>query len=314
MRQGLLVLAATILASTAFAAAPPAKAKAKAAPAPVLAYVVPDGSPGEGCDAACLKTAVAKMHGRRGVKKASIEGTSLVLEIVPGVFRAADVIKGIDGMKVEMRVPYTGLEVHFVEGASFPPVSRLEGEVLIVELGTDVKKAIEAAINFKLSERLKCFGQLTGAQASEAILQRYEDEKRPPVTMIPFLAEADLDGDKRPDLFLRFDGMPEVVVFNLAGGLKAVPVSHDAVDVLPRCDSTPSRFVRAVPKQKVKCMGDKTHDGDAVERVQVNRSNELLLWSAGKFATCEPLGEGAMPAAPRPKEDPNKKKPEDEEW
>ena len=312
-----------LFASLLMAAPAVPAAKSKTPPAPVLAYVVFEASPGSApCDESCFKSAAAKVRGRRGVKKVPVQLDGLVLEIQPGVFRAAEVIRGVDGMKLEMRVPYKTLELAFLPDGPFPPVSRTEGDAQIIETSENAKKAIEAAVNFKLPARLKCFGKLTGPEANEAVLMRYEEEKRPPATMVPFLAEADFDGDKRPDLYLRLEGMPEVVVFgNASGELKAVAVQADEVDALPRCDATPTHFVRPVPKQKVKCMADAAaHAGDAVERVKYNSSSDLLMWSGSKFTTCEPLGEGAMPQVPKPKEgkkpkeDEKKPKKEDDNW
>jgi hypothetical protein len=323
MRTCWLVTAAVLLSgASAFAAAPKGKPKPPP-PATVLAYIVADGDPssGQACDESCLKGVANKVRGRRGVKKATVEDRAVVLEIQPGAFKGAEAIKGVDGMKVEMRVPYKAVEVRFVADGPFPPVSRVEDSVLIVEMTDRVKKAIESATSFKLGQKIRCFGKLVGPEANEAVLTRYEEEKRPPATMIPFMVEADLDGDRKPDLYLRLEGMPEVVIFNSGSELKAMAVTNSAVEELPRCDATPTRFARAIPKQKIKCMNATPHAGDGVERVQFNQSSEILLFNAGKFETCEPLGEGAMPAVPHtgtgasaaPKPEPEKKK-KDDEW
>lgn len=304
----LLGLAASLL-NASYAPAAPSVAPPSV---PVRAYVVPDGSLGEGCGASCLNGAAAKLRGRRGVQKITVEEGGVTLEIQPKSFKAAEIIKGLEGMKVEMRVPYRAMEVRFLPHAPFPPVAREEVGVLVVEMGDDVRRAIEAAVRFRLADRLTCAGNLTGPAANEAVLQRYEDERRAPSDMLPFLAEADLDGDKRPDLYVRLEGMPETVVFNTERGLKAVTARRETVDALPRCDASPVRFARPVPGRKVKCMGDVKHAGDAIERVHHNRSSELLMWDGSRLVTCEPLGEGAMPPAPKPKKPP--KKSDDDEW
>ncbi|HEY3446361.1 MAG TPA: hypothetical protein VGK67_08340 [Myxococcales bacterium] len=314
-------------------AAKPAPAKAEPAkpkgpkgkpppPPPVLAYVVPYVDPtvvGPACDEACVKSAAARLRGRAGVKKVTVEGMSIVLEVQPGVFKPGDVLRGLEGMKVEMRPPYKSIELHFTADGPFPPVSRLENDVLIIEIDENARKALETAARTRVPMKFKCMGKLAGADVYEAVMTRYEEEKRPPMAMVPFMAEADVDGDKRPDLYLRLEGIGELVVFNpKEGELKALVIKEGDSEALPRCDATPMKFVRAVPKQKVKCMTPTPHSGDAIERVQLNKSNELLLFNAGKFATCEPLGEGAMPTVPRPKgpaakKEDTKKKAE-EEW
>lgn len=263
---------------------------------PVYAYILPDGSAGEVCESACLQRVAQKVKGRRGVKKVVVEEKEIKVQIEAGVFRSAEVIKGIDGMKVEMRLAYDHVEVRFVDGAQFPPITHLDGDVLVVEMGENVRGAIEQATRFKLPTRMRCVGKLSGPDSNDAILARYEAEKRRPVTMVPFTAEADMDGDKRPDLYLRFTGLPELVLFNKPGGLQAVKVEAHADEELPRCDQTPTRFVRGIPKGKVKCLsGEKSAVGDAVERVAFNRSADLLMWNSKGFSTCEPFGEGAMP-------------------
>jgi len=203
------------------------------------------------------------------------------------------------GMKVEMRLPYEKIEVHFLDSASFPPASYLEGETLVVELSKEVHKAIDDAVSVKLPARMKCIGKASGSEANEAVLVRYQEEKRPPVKLVPFMAEADLDGDKRMDLYLNITSLPEMVIFNRASGLKAVSVTKfGGLDDIPRCDQTTTKFARAVPKKQIKCIGGKPppHAGDAVERVVFNRSNELLMWhKTDGFVTCEPFGEGALP-------------------
>ncbi len=289
-------------------------------PPPVLAHVVPYVDPsvvGPACDEACAKSTAARLRGRAGVKKVSVEGTTIALEVQPGVFKPGDVLRGLEGMKVEMRPPYKGLELHFVAEGPFPPMSRLEGDVLVVEVDEGVRKALEAAVRTRIPMKFKCVGKLEGAAAYEAIMTRYEEEKRPPLSMIPFMAEADVDGDRRPDLYLRLQGIGELVVFSSKDGeLKATMIKEGDPESMPRCDATPMKFVRAVPKQKVKCMSPTPHAGDAIERVELNKSNELLLFSGGKFSTCEPLGEGALPTVPRPRGPAKKeeKKDDEDDW
>ena len=59
--------------------------------------------------------------------------------------------------------------------------------------------------------------------------------------------------------------------------------------------------------------------GDETRFISEGLTCEILLFNAGKFETCEPLGEGAMPAVPHtgasaaPKPEPEKKK-KDDEW
>jgi hypothetical protein len=275
--------------------APPRRAPAE----PSFAYVVPDGAPGEGCDADCLEALAARLRGRPGVRRASVEGSEVALEIQPGVFKPDLVQKGLDGMKLEMRAPYRAIELRFTGSAPFPPASRIEDKILIVDMGEEVKRAVEEAISFELSERMKCTGPLEGREESEALLVRYEVEKRPLASMVPFLAEADLDGDRRADLYLRLEGLPELVIFNKPKGLKAVPVAAmpSILEDIPRCNQTPSRFARPVPKAKVRCSATTPgHSGDAVERVGSDGSRELLMWEAGSaFSTCEPFVEGLLP-------------------
>lgn len=290
-------------------------------PAPVLVHVVPFADPsvvGPACDEACIKSTAAKLRGRAGVKKATAEGLAVVLEVQPGVFKPSSLAASLEGMRIEMRPPYKAIELHFLPEGPFPPVSHVEEDVLVIDIADAARKAIEAGTKARVPTKLKCIGKLAGAEVFEAILTRYEEEKRPPVSMLPFMAEADMDGDKKPDLYLRLEGVGEVVIFTGKDGeLKASLAKEGSPDSLPRCDATPTRFVRAVPKQKVKCMEITAHAGDAIERVVLNKSNDLLLFNAGKFASCEPLGEGAMPTVPRPagktkKGDDPKKKPEDE--
>jgi len=301
---------------------PPPKPGKPPPPAPVLVHLVPYADPalvGPGCDEACVKSTANKLRGRAGVKKATAEGMVVVLEIQPGVFKPGAVMATLDGMKLEMRPPYKSVELHFLADGPFPPVSHLEGDVLIIDIADAARKAIEAGTKARIPTKLKCMGKLAGNDVYEAILTRYEEEKRPPVTMIPFMAEADMDGDKKPDLYLRLEGVGELVIFmGKDGELKASVVKEGLPDMMPRCDVTPSRFVRAVPKQKVKCMDGTSHAGDAIERVVLNKSNELLVYGGGKFATCEPLGEGAMPYVPRPvgkaKAKSDEKKKAEDEW
>ncbi len=285
------------LASLLLAAAP---AFGAGLAVPVYAYVLPDGSLGEICEGDCLKNLANRLRNRRGVKGSSVEGKEVRLQIEPGVFRSNEVIKGIDGMKVEMRVPYSAIEIHFVPQAPFGGQIFRDGELLVVELSEPVKKAIEEAVDFKLQMKMKCLGKVVGDQANEAVLARYEVEKLPLWKMVPFMAEADLDGDKRPDLYLRLTGLPEVVVFNKADGPKAkVVTAQKAVEEIPRCEQAPMRFARPVARPKVKCINTTPpHDGEAIERVEMNRSTNLLMFGNGAFATCEPLGEGAIPVDP----------------
>ncbi len=302
------LLPACMLPLLAVSLAPPilaaTRAPTKAASAPVFAYVVPDGSAGEACVGACLKALAGRVRTRPGVRKATVEADGLVLEIQPGVFRSELVLRGLEGMRVEMRVPYQSIELRFVPTASFPPVSRLDEGVLVVEVGEDLKRAVEDKINFKFPVRMKCVGRLSGPEQNDSVLMRYEAERRPPFSLVPFMAEADVDGDRRADLYLRLEGLPELVVFNRSTGLLVVPVTQvqSALDEIPRCDQSPIRFARGVAKARVRC-SDSTpaHLGDAVERVLSNNASELLLWTPdGRFTTCEPFVEGSAPP-PDPK-------------
>ncbi|MBI5547005.1 MAG: hypothetical protein HY901_24250 [Deltaproteobacteria bacterium] len=267
----------------------------------VHVYVVPDDDVGANlCDAECLEGVVRKIRGRRGVTKASVVGNAVRVEVVHGGFRSGELIKGLEGMKMEMRVPYKAVELHFLPEGPFPPVSRLDEDVLVVEAGEDVKKAIELATHVTLPSKMKCFGRLTGSDVNEAVLSRYEEEKVPPAAMVSFMAEADLDGDGQQDLYLRLEGPGEVVVFGGDDELRALAVGGGDRKELPRCEVTPTRFARPVAKQRVKCMSPTPHDGDAVERVQHNKSSQLLLFDSGKFASCESLGDGAIPQGSKP--------------
>ncbi len=293
-----LLFCAVLSASPALAKPPE---PAKRAPAePSFAYVVPDGSPGEGCEGACLKALAARLRGRPGVRRATVQGSEVQLEILPGAFKLDTAARGLTGMKVEMRAPYKAIELRFTGSAPFPPATRIEDQVLIVELGEELRGAVEAAVNFKLATRMKCGGRLDGAEENEALLTRFELEKRPLSAMVPVMAEADLDGDRRPDLYLRLEGLPEVVIFNRIKGLKAVAVTPapSILEDIPRCDQSPLRFARPVAKAKVRCSAaTPAHAGDAVERAEADGSKELLLWDAsGGFATCEPFAEGGLPA------------------
>ncbi|HCF60287.1 MAG TPA: hypothetical protein DFS52_20100 [Myxococcales bacterium] len=281
-----------------------AASKRKPPQFPVHAFLLADGSPGEVCEEQCLKSMLGKVRRRRGVKRASVEGDEIRLEVVPGVFKAENVIQDLVGLKVEMRLPYKSIEIRFVPSAPFPPAGYLDGEVLVVEIGEAVREAIDSALKFKLPVRMKCVGKTSGPQANEATLVRFEQEKRPPVSMVPFMAEADLDGDRRQDLYLRIAGLPELIVFNKKSGFEAVPIGHaGGVEELPRCEQNPLRYARGVARKNIKCMGEGVpkHAGDAIELVEHNRSNRLLMWSKSGFAGCEPLGEGALPPLP-PKE------------
>ena len=308
----LLILAVVSVSAQARAAQDPASTAAaltrRLAAQPVYAYIVPDsvpGSPGEVCDPECLKSLRARVQGRRGVKKATIEGANLKLELITGVFKADTVIQGLDGMKIEMRAPYKAIEIRFVPTALFPPIAHVEDDLLLVEFGEDVRKAIEEGVKYRPFDKMKCLGTLTGPVQNEAILSRYENEKRPPSSLIPFLAEADLDGDRRPDLYLRLEGLPEFVIFNRKDGLKAVPLtSQPRIEEIPHCVQDPARFAKPVQKSKIKCLNASRPDilGDAVERVQYNRSNQYVMWGKTGFVFCEPLGEGALPAKEEKKE------------
>jgi hypothetical protein len=279
----------------------------KALTVPVYAYITPDGSLGEPCEESCLKKAAAKVRARRGVKKTTVQGDEIVLQIVPGVFKAESAIRDLVGLKVEMRLPFTSTEIRFVPTAPFPPATFLQEDLLVIELGQNLQKAIDAAVGFNLPNRMKCVGKTDTEQAKEATLMRYEEEKRPPFTMVPFIAEADLDGDKRQDLFLRIGGLPELIVFNLAAGPKVVPLTPPGtIDEIPRCDQNPLRYARGVPKAKIKCLeGGRPAKvkGDAIERVEHNRRSELLMFDGKSFVTCEPMGEGALPPLPEATEE-----------
>lgn len=292
-------LALGLLAAAPAEAARPAP---KALMVPVFAYITPDGSLGEPCEESCLKKVAAKVRTRRGVKKATVEGKEILLQIIPGVFKSESVIRDLVGLKVEMRLPFAATEIRFVPSAPFPPAAFLQEGTLVIEFGADVQKEIDAVVGFKLPNRMKCTGKTDSEQAKEATLERYEKEKRPPFSMVPFLAEADLDGDKRQDLYLRIVGLPELVIFNRAAGPKAVTLSPaGSVDEIPRCDQNPLRYARGVARAKTKCIdGGRPQGakGDAIERIEHNRTSDLLVFTDSGFTTCEPFGEGALPPLP----------------
>lgn len=299
----LIPLSCALLSASPSLAKPPDSPK-RAPVEPAYAYVLSDGSPGESCDAACLKALAARLRGRPGVRRATVESGEVALEIQPSSFKPDLAMRGLDGMKVEMRAPYKGIELRFTGSSPFPPATRIEDKVLVIEMGEELKGAVEAAVNFKLAARMKCVGRLEGSEENEALLTRFLVERRPLAAMVPFMAEADLDGDRRPDLYLRLEGLPEVVVFNKPKGLKAVTVTPvpSILEEIPRCDQTPSRFARPVGKAKVRCSAaTPAHSGDAVERVESDGSRQLLLWEAGAaFSSCEPFVEGRLPSPKKP--------------
>ena len=272
---------------------------------PTYAYLVPDSSQSTDGDPDYLKTALAKTKRRRGVKRAEIiDDREIRLEIDPKTFKPESAIDGLEGLRVEMRLPYKGIELRVVEGAAFPPRSEINDEgAMVVEISPKLREAINEAVGFNLPLRMKCIGKLDSPKANEATLMRFETEKLSPSRMIPFMAIADLDGDKKPDAFLRFKGLPEMVAFNRGDSIDVVPLRRPPSELtsIPRCDQDPLQFTRVVPNKKAQCLNSdkkpKQLRGDALELVRHNMSNKLLMWDGQKFATCEPLGEGALPSA-----------------
>ncbi|MFN7131009.1 MAG: hypothetical protein ACK4N5_02935, partial [Myxococcales bacterium] len=295
----LLTLAGLALLPTG-AAAQKGKAKAPVRPQTTAhAYMILNGTLVEGCDDGCLKRTAQMVRGRKGIRSATVKGGEIELEVVPGVFTAEEAIRKIDGFKVEMRVPYKRAEIHFIENAPFPPWPRLDGDVLVIDFGDDVRKAIESGLQYKPNPVMKCVGKVLSGDANEAVLMRYEVEKRPPLTMIPFMTEGDFDGDKRPDVYLRFEGLGEMVIFNTKNGLKAAsPRRQQYLEEIPRCDQTPTRYARTVPGRRVRCESASkiTAVGDAIERVDHNQSAQLLAWNGTAFEECDAYGgDGPMP-------------------
>ncbi len=271
---------------------------------PTYAYLVPDSSQITDGDPGFLKSALAKAKRRRGVKRAEIvDNREIRLEIDPKSFKPERAIQDLEGLRVEMRLPYKWVELRVVEGASFPPRSEISDDgALVVEVSPALRAAIGEAVNFTMPLRMKCVGKLDSPKANEATLMRFEAEKLLPSRMIPFMATADFDGDKKLDAFLRFKNLPEMVIFNRGDGFEVLPLTRPAAELaaIPRCDQNPLQFVRAVPNRKVECLSSekkpKGMKGDAFELVRHNMSNKLVMWDGKKVVTCEPLGEGALPA------------------
>lgn len=265
------------------------------------AFLMQNGTLVEGCDQKCLARAAAAVRKRRGVRKAVVKGEEIELEVLPGVFRAEEAVRGIEGFKVEMRIPYKRVELRFVEHAPFPPWPRLESDVLIIEFNAQVRDAFEAGLAYKPNPVMKCVGKVTSSAANEAVLTRYEEEKRPPLTMIAFMTEGDFDGDRRPDVYLRLEGLGEVFLFNKKEGIKAVsPKRQQFLEEIPRCDQDPTRFARTIPKRKVRCEPPQRVNakGDAIERVAHNRTSKLLAWNGEGFEECDAYGgDGPPPEA-----------------
>ncbi len=151
--RALLALGAAILLT-----APAEAAKAKRFVPTTNAFLIQNGTLVEGCDEGCLGKAAAAVRKRRGVRAAVVKGEEIELEVVPGVFRAEEAVRGVEGFKIEMRVPYKRVELHFVENAPFPPWPRLDGDNLVVEFGADVRKAIETGLAYKPNAVMKCIG------------------------------------------------------------------------------------------------------------------------------------------------------------
>lgn len=271
---------------------------------PAYAYLVPDSSQITEGDPAFLKGALAKAKRRRGVKRAEIiDDKEIRLEIDPRSFKPENAIQDLEGLRVEMRLPYKGIELRVVEGASFPPRSEINDEgALVVEISPNLRAAIDEAVHFTMPLRMKCIGKLDSPKANEATLMRFETEKLAPNRMIPFMSSADFDGDRKIDVFLKLKNLPEMVIFNRGDELKVLPLTRPASELtsIPRCDQNPLHYVRAVPNKKVQCLSaekkPKGMKGDAFELVRHNMSNKLLMWDGRQVVSCEPLGEGALPA------------------
>lgn len=271
---------------------------------PTYAYLVPDSSQITEGDPTFLKSALAKAKRRRGVKRAElVDDKEIRLEIDPKSFKPETAIQDLEGLRVEMRLPYKGIELRVVEDAVFPPRGEINDEgALVVEISPKLRAAVDEAVNFTMPLRMKCVGKLDSPKANEATLMRFETEKLAPSRMIPFMATADFDGDKRIDVFLRIKNLPEMIVFNRGDELKVLPLTRPASELtsIPRCDQNPLQYVRAVPNKKVQCLSSESRPrglkGDAFELVRHNMSNKLLMWDGNKIVSCEPLGEGALPA------------------
>lgn len=270
---------------------------------PTYAYLVPDiGQLSDG-DSSFLKNALSKVKRRRGVKRAEIiADKEILLEIDPKTFKPENAIQDLEGLRVEMRLPYKWIELRVVEGASFPPRSEIDDEgALIVEFSPQLKDAIGQALGFSMPPRMKCIGKLDSPKANDATLMRFETEKLSPGRMIPFMAMADFDGDKDIDLFLRLKGLPEMIIFNQGDTFRVLPLSPPTSELtsIPRCDQDPRQYVRVVPNKKIQCLSPekkpKDLKGDAFEVIRHNVSNKLLMWDGSKVTSCEPFGEGALP-------------------
>lgn len=273
---------------------------------PNYAYIVPDKSQFlGGYDKAYLKDILSKVKRRRGVKKAELlDNDEIRLEVTPKDFKAENVIAGLEGVRIEMRVPYERIEIQMTDGAEFPPRTMLtEDNVLVVEMPSAVREAINAAMGYNIPMRMKCVGKLNTAKSNEAALGRFEQEHIALSKMVPFMAVGDVDGDKKSEVFLRLKGLPELLVFQ--GGnddYRVVPLTRPPSELssIPRCEQNMDSYVRVVPRNQIKCQKEedipKGFKGVGLEVVKHNMSSKIMMWNGKRATYCEPLGEGALPA------------------
>lgn len=247
----------------------------------------------EPCGADCWSALARKMKSRTGVKKVVLEDSAARVTVSTKGLRVPRLVAGLEGFKAEMRAGYTGAEVRIEPDAFFPPIIRPEAGMVVLPLGPEVQSVIEEAVGFRLQPRMKCVGRLKTPASGELFLSRFEAERRAPTGYLPFEATPDFNGDGKLDLYLRLNGLPELVVLGRPGSLKAMATGPRNPNEYVRCDLDPERFSRVVPKKKARCVsGGGRPAGDAVERVVWNQSAELLFHDGKKFATCQPVSTG----------------------
>jgi hypothetical protein len=248
----------------------------------------------EPCDAACWKSVERRAKGRAGVRKVALEDGAARLTVASKGVKVSKLASGLDGFKTEMRAGYTGAEVRIDPDAFFPPIVRPEADMVVLPLGNEIKTIVEESLGVILQQRMKCNGQLQTPQSGEVFLSRFEQDGTPPNTYLPFVATPDFNGDGKPDLYMRLDGMPEMIFMGKPGSLRLVTLGKRDPEQLVRCDLNPETFVRVVRKKNVRCADSEEHPkGDAIERVVWNQSSQLLFFNGQSFVTCLPQSSGS---------------------
>ena len=281
------------------------KKKTKIARAlPDYAYIVPDRSQFlGGFDKGFLEGIAAKLRHKRGVKRAEVmPNNEIRLEVISKQFNSENLIAGLDGFSIEMRVPYERVEIHFVEGGAFPPKMNLtDDNVLVVETSTELRNAIGNVFGFNLPLKMRCIGKVNTSRSNEIVLARFETEKIPLSKMVPFMAVGDFDGDRKSDIFMRIKGMPDFMAIQSPEGFRVIPMTQPPADLktVPRCEQQMENYVHNVPKKKVKCQDEadvpQGFKGDAVESVTYSAPSKLMLWDGKRPRTCSPMSEAVMP-------------------